>query len=172
MDQQDLERVVDACYAPLYRFAFSLCNSPDDAADLTQEAFRRLAARGWILRDASKAKSWLFTTVYRAFLAGHRHAAKFPEVEVSEAVPGLPSIAPDTLEQIDAATAMAALMKLDSVYRAPLTLFYLEEHSYKEIAGILGLPIGTVMSRLSRGKALLREQLEGTSTKLEPAKLN
>ncbi len=103
---------------------------------------------------------------------GHRHAAKFPEVEVSEAVPGLPSIAPDTLEQIDAATAMAALMKLDPVYRAPLTLFYLEEHSYKEIAGILGLPIGTVMSRLSRGKALLREQLEGTSTKLEPAKLN
>ncbi len=169
MDTQEFEQIVNACYAPVYRFAFSLCKSPDDAADQTQEAFRKLAAKGSGLRELSKAKAWLFTTVYRAFLARHRHEVKFPEVEMTEGVPGLPAMEPEMMTQIDAATAIAALMKLEAIYRAPLTLFYLEEHSYQEIAKILELPIGTVMSRLARGKALLREQLTaGPRSPLKP----
>lgn len=162
LDTESFELIVNACYAPLYRFAYSLCTAPEDAADLTQEAFRRLAAKAALLRDPSKAKSWLFTTLYRAFLARHRHLAKFPEVEMTDGAPGLPSIPPGMMDQMDAATALAALMKLDAVYRAPLSLFYLEEHSYAEIAEILDIPIGTVMSRIARGKALLREQLAGS----------
>jgi RNA polymerase sigma-70 factor (ECF subfamily) len=60
---------------------------------------------------------------------------------------------------MDGQRALELLGLLEDTYRAPVTLFYLQQHSYKEIAEILGIPIGTVMSRLSRGKELLRRQM-------------
>jgi len=59
----------------------------------------------------------------------------------------------------DSATVLQALREVEEPFRAPLTLFYLDQFSYQEIADILEVPIGTVMSRLSRGKALLRQRL-------------
>ena len=72
----------------------------------------------------------------------------------------LPKIEPKLANQIDGATLVKMIGDIDEVYRGPLTLFYLQEHSYQEIAEILKIPIGTVMSRLSRGKAQLRRRLE------------
>jgi RNA polymerase sigma-70 factor (ECF subfamily) len=77
---------------------------------------------------------------------------------------------------MDGALVMKALQRVDDLYRAPLTLFYLEQHSYQEIADILDVPIGTVMSRLSRGKQELKKKLlEGTregSDKIVPLPLS
>jgi RNA polymerase sigma-70 factor (ECF subfamily) len=152
------DEVVNAHYENLYRFALSLSHSEADARDLVQQTFFRWATKGDQLRDASKAKSWLFTTLHREFLGRRRHEDKFPKVEISGVDEGeLTAVSASPETQLDGATVMAALQRLEETYRAPLALFYLEENSYREIAEILEVPIGTVMSRISRGKALLRE---------------
>jgi len=155
----DFEQIVDAHYAPLYRFAYSLARSEPGAADLTQQTFYLWASRGHQLRDVTKVKSWLFTTLYREFLNLHRRESRFPQADLEGETAELPAEGGSIADAIDGATAVAALQKIDEVYRAPLTLFYLEDFSYREIADVLGVPPGTVMSRLSRGKGLLRKLL-------------
>jgi len=155
----DFSQLVDRHYAALYRFALSLAKKSAEASDLTQQTFYLWASKGHQLRDRSKVKSWLFTTLYREYLSTYRHHTKFPHVEIESAAGEMPSVAPSIFNDIDGATVIAALTQVDDVFRAPLTLFYLEELSYKEIADVLQVPIGTVMSRLSRGKAQLRQVL-------------
>jgi RNA polymerase sigma-70 factor (ECF subfamily) len=125
---------------------------------LTQQTFFLWAAKGHQLRDRSKAKSWLFTTLYREFLSRRRHEVGFPKVELDDVPEKEMSISPN-MNAFDSATVLQALGEVDEPFRAPLTLFYLEQFSYQEIAYMLDVPIGTVMSRLSRGKALLRQRL-------------
>lgn len=148
---------VEQFYESLYKFAFGLAGNESDAKDLTQETFRVLLTKGGQIRDASKIKSWLFTTLHRQFLSRHRHCARFPELELEEAE--LPVIKANQIANADVGIVMAAFQALDEKYRAPLAMFYLEEMSYREIAGVLGIPPGTVMSRLSRGKEQLKQQL-------------
>ncbi len=155
----DFEQIVDAHYAALYRFALSLSRGEHAAADLTQQTFYLWASRGHQLRDAAKVKSWLFTTLYREFLSHHRRESRFPQADLDGETAELPAGGGSIADAIDGATVVAALQQIDEVYRAPLTLFYLEEFSYREIAAVLEVPAGTVMSRLSRGKALLRKLL-------------
>ena len=113
------------------------------------------------IRDGRKLKSWLFTTLYRRFLGQCRHNTRFPKVQVETVERELPAIDSGTDENVDAKAVVAALQTLDEKYRAPLVLFYLQELSYREISATLCVPIGTIMSRLSRGKEILRKRLEG-----------
>ncbi|HEY1084720.1 MAG TPA: RNA polymerase sigma factor [Prosthecobacter sp.] len=159
----EFDHLVQEHYQALYRFGLSLSQSESDAADLTQQTFLRWATRGFQLRDRSKAKTWLFTTLYREFLSGSRRAVRFPHVELGDAELELPPVQARTTEEMDGQSALDALQALDETYRAPLMLFYLQQHSYQEIAEILEVPIGTVMSRLSRGKAQLRQKLSNTT---------
>lgn len=156
----DYEWAVEQFYRALYQFAIGLTGSESDAADLTQETYQVLLVKGRHIRDGRKLKSWLFTTLYRRFLGQHRHERRFPEVQVEAVERELPAIEPAMDDRADANGVVAALQSLDEKYRAPLALFYLQELSYREIAKALGLPIGTIMSRLSRGKAVLRKRLE------------
>ena len=156
VDEPDFQQLVSDHYEPLYRFAFSLAGRESEASDLTQQTFFLWAAKGHQLRDRSKAKSWLFTTLHREFLGARRRDLRFPHHEIESVERELPSVTPTLVNELDSATVLEALLSVDEVYRAPLMLFYLEEHSYLEIAHVLEVPVGTVMSRLSRGKAQLR----------------
>ncbi len=155
----DPEQLVETYYAPLYRFGLSLSRNEPDAGDLVQQTFYAFATKGHQLRDASKVKTWLFTTLYRDFLAKKRHADRFVETENEADFVEPMHVAPSVIDSLDAAIVQKALHALDDRYRAPVTLFYMQQHSYGEIAEILAIPIGTVMSRISRGKAELRKGL-------------
>jgi RNA polymerase sigma factor (sigma-70 family) len=160
----DYEQIVSSHYESLYRFAFSLTQNDSDASDLTQDTFYTLAVKGHQLRDKSKVKTWLFTTLHRKYLGSRRHDRRFPHCEISDAGDGLPTISPNVVDEMDATIVWDSLMTLDDIYRAPLVLFYLEDHSYEEIAEALDVPIGTVMSRISRGKGMLRQRLAKSET--------
>ena len=159
MSDLDFEQVVNMHYGSLYRFALSLTRNEMDASDLTQQTCYLWATRGHQLRDQAKLVSWLLTTLHREFLGRRRHETRFPHVEVTAAGHELPCVLPNMVEQMDGVALMDALARVDEIYRVPLTLFYIEDMSYKEIAEMLDVPGGTVMSRLSRGKAQLRQLL-------------
>ncbi len=153
-------QLVDAHYTPLFRFALSLTKNSSDAGDLTQQTFFIWAKQGHAMREVGKAKSWLFTTLYREFLRTRRRSGRMTALEDLGPVEADPPAAEvDVVAGIDADLVVEALQDVDELYRAPLTLFYLQEMSYREIAEMLEVPIGTVMSRLSRGKAQLRASL-------------
>jgi RNA polymerase sigma factor (sigma-70 family) len=158
VDKLSFEQLVDSYYESLYRFALSLTRREADALDITQQTFYRWATKGGQLRNNAKVKSWLFTTLHREFLAIRRREVRYPHLEISEVEEEKLAPAPASLaNKMDGESLIQALYQIDELYRAPLVLFYLESHSYRDIAEVLDLPAGTVMSRLSRGKELLRQ---------------
>lgn len=160
LDNATFEEVVNAYYEPLYRFAHSLVHDEADARDLTQETYAQLSRKAHQVQERSKVKSWLFTTLYRAFIDGHRRKVRYPHVDAEGVLEDMPASTLDAGDRIDAAAALRALEQVPETFRSPLMLFYLDQHSYLEIAEILGVPVGTVMSRISRGRAALRQLME------------
>jgi RNA polymerase sigma-70 factor (ECF subfamily) len=152
----DFESLVARYYEPLYQFAFSLTRAEADACDLTQHTFYAWATKGHQLRDVTKVKTWLFTTMHRAFLESRRRQTRFPHYELSEVPLELPTLSPEMANQLDSVQVVQALSRVDDIYQAPVSLFYLEDCSYKEIAEILDIPMGTVKSRMARGIAQLQ----------------
>ena len=90
----DFENLVALHYEPLYRFAFGLSRSEADACDLTQQTFYIWANKGHQLRDVTKVKTWLFTTLHREFLASKRRQVRFQHVELELAADDLPPTPP------------------------------------------------------------------------------
>jgi RNA polymerase sigma factor (sigma-70 family) len=161
----NFENLVASHYQPLYQFAFSLTRDEAEACDLTQQTFCIWAAKGHQLRDLSKVKTWLFTTLHREFLGTRRRQTRFPHIELDEAAPDMPVVAPDAVSRLDAEAVVGALAQVDEIYRAPVALFYLQDYSYKEIAEILEVPLGTVKSRLTRGLGKLYQLLTDTKNR-------
>lgn len=156
---EKFEAIVSEYYEPLFRFAISLTRAEADALDLTQHTFYTWASKGHQLRDISKVKTWLYTTLHRAFLQGRRRQTRFPHHELEEVSQQLPVLHPEFVNRADCSEVLPALAKVDEIFQAAVALFYLEDCSYKEIAVILDVPIGTVKSRIARGLAQLREIL-------------
>ncbi len=168
MPSDDFERIVSQHYESLYRFALNLTRTQTDASDLTQQTFYVWATKGHQLRDRSKIKSWLFTTLHREFLNIRRRTARFPHFELSNADEDVPTISPEVVNTLDAALVLELLGQVQDPYRAALSLYYLDDHSYKEIADILEIPLGTVRSRISRGLAQLQELILKDAGKTSP----
>lgn len=159
MNEEDYEQAVNSFYEGLYRFAFSLAGNADDAGELAQETFARLLTKGGQLRDHSKLKAWLFTTLYRIYLGWKRHETRHPHFEIASVEGELPAVTPDLVDRLENEAVGQSLLEIEERYRVPLALYYFENHTYAEIAKMLDLPIGTIMSRLARAKELMRKSL-------------
>src|SRR6266478_3994979 len=138
MVSHEFGELVAEHYKPLYKFAFSLTRAEADASDLTQQTFYLWATKGHQLRERSKAKTWLLTTLYKIFLQARRRQTRFPQRGLDEVAPeDLPAASPPPGDRLDSAQVLRALAQVDEVYQGAVALFYLEDCSYKEIAEIL-----------------------------------
>ena len=155
----------------LYGAALQLTRNPADAEDLVQETYLkafRFAAR---FRPGTSLKAWLHTILYNTFLNARRQAAREPVVSGSDSVDqsGAAVSQTDTPEQLLLRRALdgdlqAAVDSLPEIFRQAVWLRDVEEFSYREIADILQVAPGTVMSRISRGRRMLHERLVARRT--------
>ena len=153
-----VQRLVEDYHTSLYRYAYRLSGSSADAEDLTQDTFIKALTNLSQLRDPSRVRPWLFSILRNAYL--HRVRAERQQPCLSlELVGDVAEPLPESLPEIDSEQLQSALNELSEVYRTPIILYYFEEFGYREIAEQMDLPIGTVMSRLARAKAFLRNRL-------------
>ncbi len=150
-----IEDLIQRHSALLYRYAYRLSGSAIDAEDLTQQAFCIAQQKLHQLRTVASAKSWLCTILRREYLRSRRHLVKSSSLSrVQEPEQ------PEAGSLVDEEALQQALNQLPEEYRTAVILFYFQELSYQEIADALQVPVGTVMSRLSRGRSLLKSQLQ------------
>src|SRR5713226_4456933 len=117
-DEFDFERLVNLYYVSLYRFALSLTRKESDACDLTQQTFYVWANKGHQLRDVSKVKTWLFTTLHREFLETQRRRTRFPHHEIQEMDYDLPPVLPEAMSRLDGQEVLATLEKVGEPHQA------------------------------------------------------
>ncbi|MDB5344613.1 MAG: sigH [Schlesneria sp.] len=144
----------------LYRYAYRLTGDAADAEDLVQQTFLLAHQRGQQLREAAAARGWLISIVRNVFLKSIRHRNRGRSLEEIDE-PQTTDAALDVPVHLE--LLQEALLELAEEFRSPLVLYYFEEFSYQDIAQQMGVPIGTVMSRLSRGKAYLKRRLTETT---------
>src|SRR5437773_11008253 len=166
----EFENLVDLFDRDLYRFGLSMTGSEADAADLTQETFYSWANKGHQLQKAASVKGWLFTTLHREFLKTCRRRNRFSNESIDEGAEGLPNVPADCAERVDSRTLLRVLGEIAEDFRAPLVLYYMEDLSYKEIADVLALPLGSVQSRIARANIQLLGRFSEIKLPLEQTK--
>jgi RNA polymerase sigma-70 factor (ECF subfamily) len=152
----------------LYNVAFKYTGNRSDAEDLVQETLYTAYNKFHQLRDNQKLKSWMFTILRNHFLKWQR---KKPPVQINEFEDGndyLSQLESFSMQQDvasvyerkeEAETIQSILDTLPEKYKTVLIFYYMEDSSYQEIAEMLDVPIGTVMSRLSRARQILKKAL-------------
>jgi RNA polymerase sigma-70 factor (ECF subfamily) len=142
----------------LYAAAYRMTRNAADAEDLVQETYLRAFRAFERYTPDTNVRAWLFTILYRVRTDMLRKTGRSPRtVELSEEGPAV--AAPQEALARGQEDVRRALGALPEVFRAAITLRDLQDFSYEEIARILDVPIGTVMSRIHRGRALLRRSL-------------
>jgi RNA polymerase sigma-70 factor (ECF subfamily) len=145
----------------LFGMAYRLTGNAHDAEDLVQETMLRAYRAFDRFRPGTNARAWLFTILHRLRTDLLRHRGRRPETV--ELVDDGPPVAPAHEAALTSGheEITRALEGLPEVFRAAVVLRDIEEFTYAEIAEVLGVPVGTVMSRIHRGRALLRQALAG-----------
>jgi RNA polymerase sigma-70 factor (ECF subfamily) len=175
-DQDSYRVLVDRYSSLVYTVALRIVGDEDDADDVAQETFVRAYRALGRFRGDSKFSSWVYRiAVNRALTHLKRRRRRPMTIELSEAPRAQSEMSSRRVEEnpgqlvLDEefrAQVREAVARLPAQYRAAITLFYLEEKSYKEVAGILGVPMGTLKTHLHRARSMLREILEGRHLEL------
>lgn len=156
----------------LYGAALRLTRNPADAEDVVQEAFAKAFASFHQFTPGTNLKAWLYRILTNTFINSYRKKQRQPQVTDGEDVEdwqlaraeshssdGLRSAEMDALDRMPSSVVTDAMNELSPDFRLAVYLADVEGFSYKEIAEIMGTPIGTVMSRLNRGRGQLRTRL-------------
>lgn len=152
---------IEAQRGALYRLAFAWCHDAALADDLVQETQLRALDRAAQLRDPARLRSWLCSILANALRDHYRRSRAFENVDdLDEAVLADP-VTPETTSETTrlAARVRAEVARLPLGQRQVVTLVDLEGCSYAEVGEVLSVPIGTVMSRLCRARAVLKARL-------------
>jgi RNA polymerase sigma-70 factor (ECF subfamily) len=146
----------------LYGIAYWWTGSRSDAEDLTQEAFFQAYRSRSGLRDIEALKGWLIGILRHCYAQMNRKGHHRVEISLDKMIEEfgeLNRLNPDCPDLDQALALHQSLECLDEQHRLPVVLFYFQDLSYREIAEALQLPIGTVMSRLSRAREMLHDRL-------------
>jgi RNA polymerase sigma factor (sigma-70 family) len=162
-DRTAFEAVVERHYQPIFRQLWRLCGDAESAADLTQETFVQAWQSLPTFEGRSALGTWLCAIairVWRRSLNRERQAAGVPLEEFADSLPD-PAPGPGEQYELHARQeeVQRALHRLPADYREALVLFYMQGLKYREIAELLGIPLGTVKSRLHGGLQRLRAAL-------------
>lgn len=161
-DRQRYESWVLQWADELYRLAYRLCGSSDTADDLVQETFYHAWRSIDSLRDETRARAWLFQILRYRYAHWVRTDTRRPRIvaPLDDAIPAADNrpTALDRLERQE--TVQLALEALDERYRLPLMMVFMEGLTCQEAADEIGVPLGTVLSRIHRARKHLRQRLK------------
>ncbi len=158
MSRDDTSALLEPQIPALRRYAYALVRDHAAADDLVQDTLERALSRWYLRRPDGDLRAWLFTLQRNLYIDVYRRRRRRgSEVEIDDGSLATPATQEHALEVND---VLAALDQLPEEQKSMLLLIGVEDFSYEEAAGIAGVPIGTVMSRLSRARQKLRAILE------------
>jgi RNA polymerase sigma-70 factor (ECF subfamily) len=170
MAADDAGTLLEPLIPALRRYAYSLVRDSAAADDLVQDTLERALSRWFLRRTDGDLRAWLFTILRNLYIGAYRRRKRQgTEIALDDAVPI--GIAPRQEAGLEVQDVLAALDRLPEEQKSLLLLVGVEDLSYGDAARVLGLPMGTVMSRLSRARQRLRTILEtGRATLLRRVK--